>query len=891
MAKANKKQTKTNQKAGWLVNLANTTLSMPLRTLMAVAGLLLLGLASWFYLLPREGFPNVASPIIFTRVNAPGLDAEKVDNLVAQPLNNIFQNDLSGLKKVNSTSFPNGASLVANFGDQTDMSVALDNLNKSISSLNLPKNIRVHSIIIDPSSLDGKHQMILAVAGGQDISDLHSEATQVAASFKNLPNIQQAEIIRQLDTLPSGQTVQTSFSKYGQTENNQPINIKDTYLIGLNATAETDTKELSKIVRNHIKELKLRDGYEVLIAADFAPQIDTQINNLMDNLASGLLAVIAITLLLIAIRASLVVAIFIPAVITVSFGVMWLIGYSINTISLFALVLALGLFVDDATIVVEAAERASRNKDTKNIAKTAVQRVAMASLAGTLTTVLVFLPLAFVSGIIGGFMRALPITISIALVVSLLLSLLAMPILLNYVFGRKKRQPWFLARWINLGIDKLASGLNWFYRRLAAKKPSGILAAITALLISLAVIGAGVQKFRDLSFNIFPNVKDADAMAITLRFPPNTDLQTARQITDQANQKITESLGKNISDILYYTGNARVAEAYVRLVPYGEREITAPQLAEQLQNNLTTIKGIRSKVEIRAVGPPTEELPFKMQIYSDDQQKSLAAASQVTGFLKDRTINRANGEPAKVTDVKITSLGTLSRQNNLLYAQIGASFDADDTSALVEATKAEVQKEFNASKIESFGLSAESFEYDFGFESENQNSFSSLMFIMPLAIVIMYALLAFQFRSLMQPLLIFLAIPFSIFGMAYGLALSGHSISFFSMIGFMGLIGISVNNTILLVDYANQARRRGLSATKAISEATRLRLRPLLTTTITTVVALAPLALANPFWQPLAVTIMFGLLSSTLLIILAFPYYYLGAYWLTSRFKKLKNSD
>ena len=100
------------------------------------------------------------------------------------------------------------------------------------------------------------------------------------------------------------------------------------------------------------------------------------------------------------------------------------------------------------------------------------------------------------------------------------------------------------------------------------------------------------------------------------------------------------------------------------------------------------------------------------------------------------------------------------------------------------------------------------------------------------------------------------------------------------MIGFFALIGIAVNNTIMLVDYANQALRAGSTHTDAMAEAVQHRFRPLLTTSLTSVVALTPLALSDPFWQPLAVTLIFGLLSSTFLVIVVFPYYWLIAEWL-----------
>jgi len=137
-------------------------------------------------------------------------------------------------------------------------------------------------------------------------------------------------------------------------------------------------------------------------------------------------------------------------------------------------------------------------------------------------------------------------------------------------------------------------------------------------------------------------------------------------------------------------------------------------------------------------------------------------------------------------------------------------------------------------------------------------------------------LLALQFRSFLQPVLIFMAIPFTFFGVFAGLFYTDNALSFFVQVGFIGLIGIAVNNTILLTSYANQEREEGAGIIDAIANAVTKRFRPLITTTLTTVVALLPLALSDPFWEPLAYTIIFGLMSSTVLVVVSFPYYYMA---------------
>ena len=128
-----------------------------------------------------------------------------------------------------------------------------------------------------------------------------------------------------------------------------------------------------------------------------------------------------------------------------------------------------------------------------------------------------------------------------------------------------------------------------------------------------------------------------------------------------------------------------------------------------------------------------------------------------------------------------------------------------------------------------------------------------------------------------------MAIPFSLFGITLGLYLTDNAFSFFAMLGFFALIGLSIKNTILLTDYANQQRKSGMGAVDAAHEALAERFRPLIATSLTAVFSLIPLAITSPFWEGLAIVLIGGLLSSTFLVITVFPYYYLGAEFLRSR--------
>ncbi|MCO4835767.1 MAG: efflux RND transporter permease subunit, partial [Acidimicrobiaceae bacterium] len=177
---------------------------------------------------------------------------------------------------------------------------------------------------------------------------------------------------------------------------------------------------------------------------------------------------------------------------------------------------------------------------------------------------------------------------------------------------------------------------------------------------------------------------------------------------------------------------------------------------------------------------------------------------------------------------------------------------------------------------EARGLAPDALGFDFGLESDNQDDFAGLQYAGLIALALMLLLLTIQFRSLAQSMLIFLAIPFSFFGVFGALMLSDNPLSFLAVVGFIALIGVAVNNTILLVDAANQERRNGTGIGESIGSAVTSRFRPLVATTITTVAGLLPLSLADPFWESLGFTLMGGLVSSTVLVLLSFPAFYIA---------------
>ncbi len=294
--------------------------------------------------------------------------------------------------------------------------------------------------------------------------------------------------------------------------------------------------------------------------------------------------------------------------------------------------------------------------------------------------------------------------------------------------------------------------------------------------------------------------------------------------------------------------------------------------------------GATAKVAQVDAGPPAQA--FTVVVVDDNREGSFALAKDVAAFLETLTVTRPDGTTASVTSVTQPNPQQFVRSDGVERVPVSAEFDGSDTTRLFNLAEEALNNAYPPEKVTSFGVEADALQLDLGQEAENQESFATLGIAFPLVLAAIFVLLAIQFRSLLQPLLIFMAIPFSFFGISLSLYLTDNPFSFFAMLGFFALIGLSIKNTILLTDYANQARKAGKGAVDAIVEALQERFRPLISTSATGVVAITPLAIISPFWQGLAVLIIFGLLSSTFLVITVFPYYYLGAEFVRSKISR-----
>lgn len=879
---------KTTEKLSFLQRFTSYFFERKILTAVLATALVGYGALSYITLLKRDGFPSIEVPYAVAQGAYAVNDPAKVDEAVAKPLSNYLLTRPE-VKSVKATSQANFLVVFIQYKEGTSSDKASIDISKSLRAKPiLPSAVQLH---INPAKFGYTHRGDDAVVSlyNQDshisAEVLMAKANKVAKQFEqqkgsDIASIAPVEQFAQAQNPTDGAmvTLQQSYETLGQRVNGA-TRFDTAVSIGFKAADGADKlafdTEVQKLVDTY--NASNDDGYKTLLTASYGPGIRQQISELQKSLLEGLLAVLVIASLVIAVRASLITVLSMVSVIAITLGVLQVIGYTLNTITLFSLILGLSLIVDDTIIMVEALDAQRRKSaDRKKIVTTAVRKVGRAMVAATSTAALSFAPLLFVGGVMGDFIKAIPVTIISALFVSLVVALVIIP---------------FLARYMLLGKGQVGSHskaeLAAVYEAKVARFVSApmlwaqhswkrlVLVCVAALLISGAFIGAAGGIGSKVKFNIFPSSKDSNLMIVNMDFPAGTDLSTAQTTTAEVNKLLAREIGDNFVKSSYYgSANAQSASMYIDLTDYKNRKITSVELKQRVDALLKNFNQAMVTTSVSDVGPPAAG--FEVQVDAEaNREGAIGLAKDITRYLQDTPIKRVDGSTIRFASILTEDSNNYQRSEGRAYIATTAAFEDTDTSALIVLTQDAIKKQFDAQKVTSYGLAKDALRFDLGQEADNQDSFKTMVLAFPALLLAIYVLLAVQFRSLLQPLLIFMAIPFSLFGVTLGLWLSDNPFSFFAMLGFFALIGLSIKNTILLTDYANQARRAGMNPVEAAHEAVAERFRPLIATSLTAVVSLIPLALSSPFWQGLAVVLMCGLLSSTFLVITVFPYYYL----------------
>ncbi|MFI6179716.1 efflux RND transporter permease subunit [Nonomuraea sp. NPDC051191] len=726
--------------------------------------------------------------------------------------------------------------------------------------------------------------------------------------------------------------------------------------VSVTMTPDGNAVTISREIREKLPELTRSLGdssdTQVSVVFDQAPYVEESIENLTTEGLLGLaFAVLVILVFLLSVRSTLVTAVSIPLSVVIALLALWAGDYSLNMLTLGALTIAVGRVVDDSIVVLENIKRHLGYGEAKLQAiLTAVREVSGAVTASTLTTVAVFAPIAIVGGMVGELFRPFAVTVAVALLASLVVSLTVVPVLAYWFLKAPALSPeQARAQREEAEAKELRSPLQRAYLpvlRFATRfKLVTVLIGVAVFVGTMGLAGGLRTNFLDSS--------GQNTISLTQKMPVGTDLATTDQAAEKVEGVLSGLAGVETYQVNVGGGNAMQGgvgggadrASYSVTVKDGVEPATVEQ---QLREKITGLSGVgevtvggaggggfsSDTVSVIVQAPDAETLRT-----ATDSVKS--AMGQVKG-LRDLSSNLEASAPrieVAVDREKAAAKGLSEAQVGQAVAQAfrGAPLgqitldgrssdlvlrggDAPDDLKAIEGLKlptaaglvklssvAEVKQvagptqvtridgERSATvsgkveaadlgtvtqelttKLDSVALAAGA-RYEIGGASADQaDAFSDLGMAMLAAIAIVFMIMVATFRSFVQPLILLVSVPFAATGAVGLLVATDTALGVPALIGMLMLIGIVVTNAIVLIDLINQYREQGLGVVEAVIEGGRRRLRPILMTAVATICALTPMALGVTgsggfISQPLAIVVIGGLVSSTLLTLVLVP--------------------
>lgn len=722
--------------------------------------------------------------------------------------------------------------------------------------------------------------------------------------------------------------------------------------------------------------------------------VTQSVNNLTSSIWYALVFVTLVVLMFLhEWKSSLIIFITMPVSLFSAFIAMYAMGYTINIFSLMALVIAIGMVVDNAIVVLEnITQHIEKGSKPKQAAIFGALEMGMAIAASTATTLVVFLPMLFMGGIVGIMFKQLAILTSVCLIVSLFTALTLTPMLSSKLLkeaprnGKKQHRSKFYAASEKV-FTKIENGYKLLLGWVVFHKSLTIVIAFAVFVLTM-IVG------KNIGTDYIP---DFDAGTFSVVF--ETEVGTSARQTDSISQQILQIMLEDIPEIaneaavsiagqtktgalttVGFKEGKNVGTVLCHLTPPDKRDRTAAEIAGAIRDRVESIPQIE-KCRVQggsalAAAVTGNKLPIEIIVSGNDFNQLNAVASDLQEKMQAEkaftdvatTVDPGKLEVQVIVDKEKASqmalntamVGMQVRQNlygaesgdfsedgndygivvqyapehrnevnklkemqvsNLLGQQIPLSAIADIVESLGpleiqrqsqqryvkttadlngvslgEATKT-AQEIIDNTEIPD-GISVEIG----GQVNDQKSSFSSLFLIFFLGIALVYMVMAAQFESMKDPFIILFAIPFTLVGVILAFFVTGITLSVTTFIGLIMLVGIVVNNGIVLVDYTNMLRKRNYPLRDAVMEAGRSRLRPVLMTSLTTILGMLPMAVSNgmgrEMYAPLGITIIGGLLVSTLVTLLLVPAMYTSLYHrtlakdrTTARLKKQRQAE
>ncbi len=828
--------------------------------------------------------------------------------------------------------------------------------------------------------------------GGTIVTGGKEFAVRAMAEYGSLDDIRKAIVVRRND----GNHVRIHHvadvvDTFAERSTGAWVDGQPGVVLSVNKRKGSDAHKVVQRVRDAVKKFnaQLPKGYRLKIMGDTTKQVNHSMNILATNGLIGIALVLGLLWIFLGIRNAIFAAMGIPFSIAGGIVVMHILGVTINQLSLFGLIICIGIIVDDAIVVVENTYRhIEAGKPASVAALLGTKEVMYPVISTILTTIAAFLPLLLMEGVFGKFMSTIPKVVVAALVASLIEALIILP---SHVadFAKKRGRK----NGNREGDGRMMQGLKGAYRRSFA----------WALRLRWLTVLAAFAVFGFLLFNVIKHKEvvlfgetDGEMLDVRIEMPQGTSLEATEKVvaevvtilrreipSDEVVAVVSQSGWSRTH--LWPTTGKNLGMVTVMLTSVSDRERTAQQIITKLRPKLRYIPGPVKPVELTVLQfkPPTGK-PVAIRIAGDNLERLLGLAEKVQTELgripgvKDIGRDFHLGSPEyqlRVDESKaaLHSMGTADVASTIMIAYMGfkvskfrhndeemdvvlrypESFRRDARAlsrlalplpqglmaggggggggaaalglgALGGAGNAQpaasrmltigdvatVERAMGPTKIKrrdrrrtitvtanldsgakvtSSGVNKKAMKrldslikanpdvrFEFGGEWEKTNeSLQSLGLAFMIAMLVIYLILGAQFRSFLQPFTVLLAVPLASIGVIIGFFVSGNPMDMTALIGFVGLSGIVVNDSLILVDFINQRRRMGMPRDEAIKEAGELRLRPILLTSITTVGGLMPLSLGIggdvQGLSPMATTIAWGLSFATILILYIVP--------------------
>ena len=652
----------------------NVFAARPLQTIGLWIVIVVFGALSFITFLPREGFPPVDVPIAIAAGGFFVDDQDVVDSEVTVPLSDAVL-DADGVESVLSFSQASSFSVIANLESGLTGADGAVILQDVIDATDLPSDAQIFIQTIDASKFLNEYDLLVGVFGDVDTSgEALEEAATVLAEAIDSPDIARAEVEELFEegiNPATGEAVvlETSFNQLTDESNE----FRPSIAVGIVAADGIDSIGIRDATDTALAEAQsaLPEGFTAIIAIDGARIVEMQIASLQGNALLGVLVVAIVALLLISWRASIITALFLFTVLAAASGALLIVGISLNTISLFALILALGLFVDDAIVITESIDAFRDDEDDEgdkaeqdlSVIRRAITRVGSASASGTVTTVLVFAPMLLIGGILGGFIRILPITIILALVVSLVLSFILIPVAARYLTLPAPKAGGPLVR----AEEKFAEIVSRL-PGLTGRKGAAVGAA--GILLSLVLSGIGLAVFApNVGFNIFPPANDSTAISLEVTYEPGTTIDQARQIALEVNQEAEALLGSELVQGYVFMASAQSALAQYDITPIGDRP-TVHELVEGLVEIGEARTDARVVFAAVSNGPPEALFPFTMQVFGDDIEALTSAGEVLRADFDARALELGNGDTFNVIETDLALEDVVARDDGRRYIEV-----------------------------------------------------------------------------------------------------------------------------------------------------------------------------------------------------------------------------